>query len=173
MKFALLILLISTSLSFQSEAVVDRFVITGKIYCLIPGIKDAVKALELWERDGNWPFHPMVDDHLKANATFNEVKEGIIEFTVEGEDDGDGYDLFGGTDYELYVRVLSNCFEDGKPNWTDFDVKDRDKFGYPTRPDKEGTRHYEKQAFFLKRRPYKIIKWWNKRSVSGHDDNQH
>ncbi|CAO4362695.1 unnamed protein product [Caenorhabditis nigoni] len=92
MKFALLILLISTSLFFQSEAV-DKIVIKGIIWCPWPIVTgEFVKAIELWERDGFWPFHGMVDDHLKANVTFHklEEKERTYEFTIEGEDDGDG-----------------------------------------------------------------------------------
>ncbi|CAO4362693.1 unnamed protein product [Caenorhabditis nigoni] len=162
MKLALLILLISASLFFQSEAV-DKFVITGKIYCKWPSVTgEFVKAVELWERDGFWPFHGMVDDHLKANVTFHklEEKERTYEFTIEGEDDGDG-DLLLGTRYELYVRVLNHCALNGKAEWTDFDVE-----GLGRRPFEEGTLYAKHQLFIINRWPYK-------RSVSGHDDNQH
>ncbi|CAO4362691.1 unnamed protein product [Caenorhabditis nigoni] len=157
MKFAFLILLISTSLFFQSEAVVDKFVITGKIFCSIPGKINTIKALELWESDGFgdlWPFARMGDDHLKANIAFHEEKPGAYNFAIEGEDDGDQIG-----DYELYIRALNDCTPAGEQYWTDYSVAGRvDKPG-------DETRYYPNQNFNLDYR--------YKRSVSGRDDNQH
>ncbi|PIC53355.1 hypothetical protein B9Z55_003091 [Caenorhabditis nigoni] len=126
-------------------------------------VGEFVKAIELWERDGIWPFHGMVDDHLKANVTFHklEEKERTYEFTIEGEDDGDG-DLID-TDYELYVRVLNHCAFNGKAEWKDFDVRG---LGRRNRWSADKTLYAENQVYDLRRYPYK-------RSVSGHDDNQH
>ncbi|PIC53358.1 hypothetical protein B9Z55_003092 [Caenorhabditis nigoni] len=163
MKFALLILLISASLFFQSEAV-DKIVVKGQIWCAWPSVTgEFVKAVELWERDGFWPFHGMVDDHLKANITFHksEEKERTYEFTIEAEEDGDG-DLIE-TDYELYVRVLNHCALNGKAEWTDFDVTG---LGTRNRWSEDKTLYAENQRYYINRWPYK-------RSVSGHDDNQH
>ncbi|PIC53350.1 hypothetical protein B9Z55_003088 [Caenorhabditis nigoni] len=129
MKFALLILLISASLFLQSEAVLTKFVFRGRIWCTIPDRNNTVKAVELWERDGPFFFERLGDDHLKANITFYQETWDDYVYSIEGEDDGDGFDLFG--KYEIYIRILSDCNPAKKDYWSNwylearnFEVKD-------------------------------------------------
>ncbi|CAO4362688.1 unnamed protein product [Caenorhabditis nigoni] len=129
MKFGLLILLLSASLFLQSEAVLTKFVFRGRIWCTIPDRNNTVKAVELWERDGPFFFERLGDDHLKANITFYQETWDDYVYSIEGEDDGDGFDLFG--KYEIYIRILSDCNPAKKDYWSNwylearnFEVKD-------------------------------------------------
>ncbi|CAO4362690.1 unnamed protein product [Caenorhabditis nigoni] len=159
MKFALLILLISTSLFFQSEAVVTRFEVTGAILCKIPNQNNAIKAVEFWEWDGYWPFTRLGDDHLEANITYYQKDSQTYPFRIESNiDGGDGIELV--SDYEPYIRVLNSCTPDGREYWADFSLW----------PD---TFEAEERTLWINNQYFDVTNVNHKRSVTGRKEHQH